>query len=421
MKYKVYHCNSYNIHTIKTDRFKTTHMEVVFRNNATKENLPLYSFIADLISESTVNYPKKRDLVSKFEELYNTHIYATTSRVGASIFTNINADFINPEYIKDKDYLEEVIKLVFEIIKNPNANNKEFNLKQFNIIKERLRREILSISENPVKESIRESIDLMNPNTATKYRLYGTIDNLDSITPSSLYKAYEEFFKENLCDIFIIGNLDMDEVVCLINKYFDHRFIVEKDISLLIDNKTTKKVKEGSRVSNNIQANMALIYNISDMTKYEKDIVFNVFNYIFGNGGLSSKLYQEIREKNSFCYGINSYYLKYDSLLLIQISLDNANIKKARSLVDKCLKEMIKGEFLDSTLNDAKENLINALTLVNDNNMSILNNYIFMEYDNIPLMDERKELISKVTKKDIINVSKKIKLNTVFSLMGRSK
>lgn len=32
MKYKTYNCNSFNIYTIKTDRFKTSHLEVIFKN-----------------------------------------------------------------------------------------------------------------------------------------------------------------------------------------------------------------------------------------------------------------------------------------------------------------------------------------------------------------------------------------------------
>ena len=33
MIYKVYKNNTYNIYTVKTDKFKTCHMEIVFRNN----------------------------------------------------------------------------------------------------------------------------------------------------------------------------------------------------------------------------------------------------------------------------------------------------------------------------------------------------------------------------------------------------
>ena len=82
MKYKTYNCNSFNIYTIKTDKFKTSHMEVIFRNIAKKEEMGKYSFLADMMSESCKMYPRKKDLITRFEELYKIIIYASTVRVG---------------------------------------------------------------------------------------------------------------------------------------------------------------------------------------------------------------------------------------------------------------------------------------------------------------------------------------------------
>ena len=213
----------------------------------------------------------------------------------------------------------------------------------------------------------------------------------------------------------------MNYLVSLIKKHFKLRVINDSDYNMLIENKKHNRIIKKEEKSNNIQANVAMIYNLNNLTKIEKDIVFYVFNYIFGNGGLTSKLYQEIREKNSLCYGISSYYLKYDSLLAIQISLDNDNVNKAIALVKKCLKEMQNGKFSDNQLNDAINNLITTIDLINDNNISILNNYVFKEYDNMSLMEERKEYLKKVTKKDIKELSKKISLSIIYTLKGKCK
>ena len=39
MKYNVYDCNSYRIHTIKTDKFKNCSMEIMFRNKLEKKEM----------------------------------------------------------------------------------------------------------------------------------------------------------------------------------------------------------------------------------------------------------------------------------------------------------------------------------------------------------------------------------------------
>lgn len=419
MVYKTYKCNSYNIHTIKTDRFKTVHMEIIFRKNIVKEELVNYAFLVDMLMESSKNYPKRKDVITKLEELYKLVVYGTTVKTGNVLNSNFMADFIDPKFIDEEDYLENVIKFIFEMLMNPNATNEEFDLKEFNFVKERLKREIKSIDENPFKSSMRKAIEAMDKSSVTAFPLMGSVEELDDITPSSLYKYYKKLFKDNTCDIFIIGNVDSDNIVSLIQKYFKHRYINTNKLLLRVDNKEKKKVTTKEDVSENLQANLVMIYNIGELPEVERHVTMQVFNYIFGSGGLTSKLYKRIREENSLCYNISTLYLKYDELLVIHISLDTANVKRAVSMVKKCLKEMQTGDFLDSDLEDAKKSISLALDLTSDNNSSLLNNYVFHEFDNLPLIDERKKSLAKLTKEDVVNVSKKLKLNTIYVLKGK--
>ena len=419
MVYKTYKCNSYNIHTIKTDRFKTVHMEIIFRKNIVKEELVNYAFLVDMLMESSKNYPKRKDVITKLEELYKLVVYGTTVKTGNVLNSNFMADFIDPKFIDEEDYLENVIKFIFEMLMNPNATNEEFDLKEFNFVKERLKREIKSIDDNPFKSSMRKAIEAMDKSSVTAFPLMGSVEELDDITPSSLYKYYKKLFKDNTCDIFIIGDVDCDNIVSLIQKYFKHRYINSNKLVLRVDNKFKKKVTTKEDVSENLQANLVMIYNIGELPEVERHVTMQVFNYIFGSGGLTSKLYKRIREENSLCYNISTLYLKYDELLVIHISLDTANVKRAVSMVKKCLKEMQTGEFLESDLEDAKKSISLALDLTSDNNSSLLNNYVFHEFDNLPLIDERKKSLAKLTKEDVVNVSKKLKLNTIYVLKGK--
>lgn len=419
MKYKTYNCNSFNIYTIKTDRFKTSHLEVIFKNVLKKEEIGTYSFLADILSEGCKKYPRKKDLITRFEELYKIVIYASTMRVGNVIDLHVSLDFINPEYIEDEGYIEDVIKTLFEVINNPNVCNDEFDLKTFNIVKERLRREINSLKENPVKQSIKEAIKTMDTNSPTSYEILGTIEELENITPAKLYDAYKSLRKNFKVDVFLIGNLDMDNVASLIKKYFKNRYIVSDNFEVMVDNKETKKVKVKAMKSDNIQTNLVMLFNLKNLSELEKNITLNCFNYLYGSGGLTSKLYKSIREENSLCYAINSMYLKYDKLLMVQISLDNCNVKKAISLVKKELKSMQNGNFSEEEVKDAINNMVISLDMSLDNNIAILNNYVFNIYDKLPSIEERKEYFKKLTKEDIVNVSKKVKLNTIFTLEGR--
>ena len=59
---------SYNLHTIKTDKFKTCHVEIVFRNNVNVEELTIRNVLFDTLLEGSKNYETNRLLNLKLED-----------------------------------------------------------------------------------------------------------------------------------------------------------------------------------------------------------------------------------------------------------------------------------------------------------------------------------------------------------------
>ena len=92
----------YSLHTIKTDRFKTCHIEIIFRNNVNVQELTLRNVLFDYLIESSKNYQTNRELQIKLESLYNASLYTSTSKVGATIITNLCLDFLSPKYSEEK-------------------------------------------------------------------------------------------------------------------------------------------------------------------------------------------------------------------------------------------------------------------------------------------------------------------------------
>lgn len=416
MKYKKYEFPSYNIYTVKSDKFKSCHMEIIYRDKVEKNDIIERSMIGNILSISSKKYPKKKDVVIKKEELYRLRFSGTTSRIGNTIFTSFVLGFINPNYALEKDYLESVLKFSFEMIQNPNVLNDEFDNRVFNIVKNQHYDTIKTIKENPNRLAIYRALVNMDPKSITTYGLVNSGSHLDDITPSSLYNSYKNMLKNSLCDIFVIGNLDMDQVVKIIDKNFKNRSIKTQEIDMYVNNKIKKKPLEIIEDSNFVQSNLLMIYNINDLTKRERDFVFQLFNHIFGNGSLNSKLYKYLREENSLCYSVNSMYLKYDKLLMIKVSLANENIKLATDLIKKALKEMQAGKFTEEELEDGKKSVVFGTNVALDNPASIIDNYVFNTYDNIMLLEERMKEIKTVTKEEIVALAKKIKLNTTFVL-----
>lgn len=417
MEYKRYEYPSFNIYTVKTNRFKTVQMEIIFRDEIGSGSLLTKTFLADIMTDASSKYKSRKEVVRKLEELYQASFYGVTNKMGNVMMTSFVYSFLNPSYVKEKNYLEETVKLPFEMILNPAITAQEFDIKNFNIVKNRLHDEILSINEDISRVAVKKAMNNLG-DTPTKRSVLGTIEELEEITPKSLALTYQELINKNKCDIFIVGNIDMDIIANLIFKYFKNPVIKTRDYSFYVDNKPLKKVKTIRESSNFLETDLVNIYSITDLTEKERITTMHFYNYLLGGGGLNTKLYQLLREKNSLCYGVKSMYLKYDNLLLIETSISKNDVNKACKLIKQAFKEMEMGKFNEEEIKAAKENFIFSLNLALDNPAGILNNYVFNVFDNLPLIEERIKLIKDVTKEEIINVAKKIKPNISFVLEG---
>lgn len=420
MEYKKYEYPSFNIYTVKTNRFKTCQMEIIFRDEVKKEELLLKTFLADIMTDCSSDYKSRKEVTKKLEELYQASFYGVTNKLGNMALTNFILGFINPKYVNDENYLENVLSLPFDMILKPFITAKEFDIKNFKIVKNRLQDEILGINENINRVALRKALSNLDSESPSSYSVLGTIEELEEITPKKLYDMYEKLINNNTCDIFIVGDLDMDNVANIIFKHFKNPVIKTREYPIYVNNKVAKKERKIKEKSSFLETCLVNIYNLENLNDQEKTIVLHFYNYLLGGGGLNTKLYQLLREKNSLCYGIKSMYLKYDGLLVIETSINKENVSKALKLIKQAFSEMKNGKFDESEINAARENFIFSLNLSLDNPAGILNNYVFHIYDNLPLLEERIKLIKDLTKEEIVAVSSKIKPNISFVLEGEN-
>ncbi len=415
MVYKEEKHGPYTLHTIKTNKFKLCHMEIIFRNNVVKEDITKRNILFDLLTESNKDYPTKRSLTLKLEDLYNTSLYSVTSKVGNAVITNVCLDFINPKYTEDI-VLEETLKLPFDMIFKPLAANKEFNPKFVEIAKKRAEADIKSIKENPKKYAILEAIKTLGDNTSSSYSNVGTISDLEKITPESLYKYYEEVLKNDYIDIYIIGDLDMNKVSEIISNYAKFKVIKNHDFGFYVENLKRKPVVKTENFIY-VQTNIIVILNLNKLTDYEKKYVANIYNLILGGGSLETKLYRRLRTENSLCYNVNSMYQKYDGLILISTAVDINSEDIAIKLIKQAIKDMT-NNITEEELNQAKELINSALTMNMDNIGKIVDNYFYKNISDLDDYETRLETFKKVTVEDLYNLSKKVSISTIYSLVG---
>ena len=415
MEYKRYQAKGYTIHTIKTDKFKNCLLEIIFRNELIKDKITARNMVMDLICQSSQKYAKRKDIVIASETLYNTHARMVSTKIGNSGFYGVITDFLNPKYC-EPGILDEMVAFPFELLLRPNIKNNQFDERSYNIVKNKIIAEIKSIKESPTRYAFRRNILNIDENSPSSYSASGYLEDLDIITPKSLVTTYQELLENSLCDIFVSGDLDMDYMIKLIQKYFKRNIPQKLQLELYVNNIIREKhqvIKEKDTYS---QANLIVTYNIIDLTKRESEMVAPLFNTILGDGSLETKLFRRLREENSLCYRISSSFCRHDNLLLIHAGIDKNNFDSAVDLIKKTVQEMIEGNISEKELSGGKAGLISGIRMAQDSQNELISNYLFNYLDQTPLLDDAINMVETITKEELISLAEKLKLNTIYML-----
>lgn len=406
---------SYNLCTIKTEKFKMCHIEVIFRNNVNVNEITIRNVLFDTLIQSSKKYPTSRLKKIRLEELYNASIYTVTSKNGNAILTSVCLDFLNPEYSEDS-IIEDSIKLLFEFIFNPLVTNNEFENNTVEYIKNRQYSDIKSIIENPTRNSIINALKSLGSNTPTSYDVSGNIEDVSKINPSNLYEYYKKVLDKDYIDIYAIGNMDMEKVSNIIKKYNKFNTIKNHEITYFTKEEKRKEITNYEETTYN-QTNLVCFLNLNNLTEYEKNYVANIYNIILGGGSLQTKLSKKLRINNSLCYNVSSSYLKYDNLIMIYTGITTGEEDKAIKLIKEAIKEM-KKNITDEELTEAKELILTSLKMIPDSPGRIIDDEFFNELGLIDKLDTRIEQFKEITKEEIYNLSNKISLCNIYCLRG---
>jgi predicted Zn-dependent peptidase len=126
-------------------------------------------------------------------------------------------------------------------------------------------------------------------------------------------------------------------------------------------------------------------------------------------GNMSSRLFQEIRERRGLAYSVYSFASSYSDtgLIGVYVGVDKANTQEVLELIMREMRRLKEDPIEDSELMNAKEHLKGGLYLAaesTDNQMTRLahNEIIFGRH--VPLQ-ELVDKIEKVTAEDILRLA----------------
>lgn len=412
MNLETINMGAYNLHIIKTKKFKTITIDVDFYRKVKKEEITKRNLLKMILLDSSNNYRTERDLIIEGENLYDIKVSSSISRIGNFSNLSFQTKFLNEKFT-EKGMNKESIVFFLDLIFNPYVKDNGFvNIERQ---KSKLRQQILSIKDNKVKYSIFKLMEKINDKPYS-YNTFGEIDDLDEIDGKMLLNYYNSVLKEDQIDIFVLGDVDSASIKEVFKEYFRVNTFKKSNKNIIVPELILRKrmvrYKEYDEVN---QAQVLVLCSLNGLTDFERKYTIKLYNELLG-GSSNSILFETVRDKNSYCYYINSSVKAYDNILIINSGVESKNVEKCIGLIKKCLKKIRDGKISEEDIEASKNTIVSAIRASYDEPMGIINTYLSKILVGTEDMETRIDKFGKLTKDDIIKVSKKVNLHTVLTL-----
>lgn len=419
MNYEQINMGSYNLHIIQTKKFKTITMEVNFRRKVKKEEITIRNLLKMMLLHTTKNFKTERDFIKETEFLYDLKLISSNMRIGNYSDLSFKIRFLNEVYT-EKSMNEYSIAFLMDVLFNPNIEDGKFIQEDLKICKNKLAKNIEKLSDNKLKYALLKLMATTG-NMPYSYNSYGDLDDLEKITTSNLYDYYKTVLTDDYVDVFVVGDVDASEIKNYLKKYFKIETFKKDKKELLVDELVPRKrIKKIVENEDSNQSQLTALCSLNGLTDYERKYVLLVYNEMLG-GSSNSLLFDTVREKNSYAYYINSSAKAYDNILMLYSGIEPGNSDNVLKLMRKTLQNITKGNFSNGILENSKETIVSSIKASTDSPTGVINTYYAKFLANSDDFEKRIENVKKVTREDIINLSKRVTMHTVYLLEGNSK
>jgi predicted Zn-dependent peptidase len=233
-----------------------------------------------------------------------------------------------------------------DMVRNPKFDVAELEKERLVIFEEmKMRKDMPSVYVADKIQSLLYSGDFSVP-------IIGTEDSMKSLDRKKLVQKFKEIYSSENMLLCVVGDTDFNRLCNFCGKNFKKGKGSIPERKFILRNRELVEKRKGID-----QANLVFAYHIANANKKD-NYASQVLNCIMA-GGMSSRLFQEIREKRNLAYAVkgSGNFGKRFGYNLIFAGTSKKNIGKIKKLIIEELKKFVKTADAKELL-DAKEQLI---------------------------------------------------------------
>ena len=245
----------------------------------------------------------------------------------------------------------------------------------------------------------------------------GKREQVEAITARGLRAHYETILRESPLELFYVGSAPAEEAA----EHFQRMLAGISGERRPLPPQTGLTPGEGGDTVETMdvaQGNLCMGFTTPITNRDPQFPAMQLLNTLYG-GGMTSKLFQNVREKQSLCYSVSSGYYAAKGVMTVYAGIDPDTERAAREEILGQLEACRAGEITPGELTAAREALASSLRAVHDSPGAIESYYAPGALSGPGLTPEAYlDKLNRVTLSDVTAAANTLKLHTTFFLRG---
>lgn len=407
---------------LRSGKFKTGCLSITLLTQLDRETAAMNAVIPFVLRRGSRYRTDMQTLAVELDRLYGSRIEPRVRRVGEIQCIGLAASFPDDRYLPaGSSVFESVAQLCAELLLTPCTKGGLLLPDYVESEKEKLLERIKGRVNDKRSYAVLRLLEQMCCYEAFAVPPLGTEDAAENIHYQKLTKHYRSLIQTAPVEIFYCGSEDADNVSDILSDALSGMSRGETDYDIGTDirmNAVEDEVRVFTDEMSVTQGKIVMGYRLGDCMDDPDLAALRVFNAVFG-GGVTSKLFVNVRERLSLCYYASSTVNVQKGIMYVSCGVDFDKFDAAKAEIEAQLDAIRRGEVSEDELCAAKRSCAADLLAVGDDQNELESFYLKSTLDGLDVEpEELAAAIDCVELEDIVQIARSIVPDAVYYLRG---
>jgi len=399
-------------------RFKQSYLSIRFVRPMCREEVAMNALLPAVLLRGCKSCPDLRAITQRLDDLYGAAVWAAVNRVGDYHAIGLACSFLEDRYVMNGDTVfAPMVDFLRELLLEPVLESGVFCADFVRSEQKNLIATIEAQRNDKRAYAGNRMFQLLCQNDSFGIPRLGEPEQVAAITPEGLHRHYLRMLAESPVEVFYVGSLEPNRVAAALQSLFSG--IERNYVNLPVQTGFhPAPYREETEVMDVTQGRLCMGFSSPITLRCEDFAPMQVFNTVFG-AGMTSKLFMELRERQSLCYDIGSSYHGSKGILTVAAGIDTCRYDHARQQILEQLVQCQQGRISPEELNAAKQAIISQLRATHDSHDAIAGYYATAALSGLSMTPEQyMAAVEAVTAEDAARAARSLELRAVYFLKG---